>query len=77
MPCFSGQVLLLGIFLLFSWITGPNINVGMSFVIFPAQTQRSLIAANLETQQYKRQDLVSVLQDLTAGASEAPFYTDV
>lgn len=35
-------------------------------VMFPVEPRRSLIAANLEIQQYKRQDLVSVLLNLTA-----------
>lgn len=35
-------------------------------VMFPVEPQRSLIAANLEIQQYKRQDLVSVLLNLPA-----------
>lgn len=73
MPCFSGQVSLLGIFLVFSGITGPNIHFRMSWCFH----RESLIAANLEIQQYKRQDLVSAHQILTAGASETPFYRDV
>lgn len=43
-------------------------------VIFLVQPQWSLIAANLKSQQYKRQDLVLELY-LTAAASEKPFST--